>query len=144
MKVVNVLAVVGLAVGGLLAWDAFKPKEGMQGVVDRIGQRAAPSSTFAEIPLPDGVQGRGVVVFTPQNCPSEAAERARRLMRRLSADGVPYRQTDSAEFSSLTTQEEANRVMAVMNGPIPIVYVNGRAKANPTPEEVVAEYRRDG
>ena len=32
--------------------------------------------------------------------------------------------------------------MAVMNGPIPIVYVDGRAKANPTPEEVVAEYRR--
>jgi hypothetical protein len=25
---------------------------------------------------------------------------------------------------------------------VSVVYVNGRAKANPTPEEVVAEYRR--
>jgi hypothetical protein len=32
-------------------------------------------------------------------------------------------------------------VLSVMNGPVPVVFVNGKAKANPTPEEVVAEYR---
>ena len=34
--------------------------------------------------------------------------------------------------------------MAVMNGPIPVVYVNGKAKANPKPEEVEAQYRLAG
>lgn len=142
MNVLKTLAAVGLVVGGLVAWDAFKPEGGLKAVADSVGGRTEPSA-FAELPLPDGVSAQGVVIFTPQNCPSEAAERARQLMRRLSADGVRYRETSSAQFSSLKSQEEANRVMAVMNGPIPVVYVNGRAKANPTPEEVLAEYRRN-
>ncbi|HJR74367.1 MAG TPA: hypothetical protein VJ806_12085 [Luteimonas sp.] len=141
-KLLAVLALAGLSMAGLVVWDAMKPKSATSAAID--GQGAASPSTFAEIPLPDGVPAKGVVIFTPQNCPSEAAQRARRLMGRLSDHGVPYRQTDSAEFSSLTSQEQADRVTAVMNGDIPIVYVNGRAKANPTPEEVIAEYRRGG
>lgn len=141
-KLLALLAVVGLAMGGMVAWDAMRPKGVAQGA--EVGERASSSSTFAEIPLPDGVPARGVVVFTPENCPSEAAQRARRLMGRLSDHNVPYSQTSHAEFSNLTSQEQADRVTSVMNGPIPIVYVNGRAKANPTPEEVVAEYRRGG
>lgn len=35
-----------------------------------------------------------------------------------------------------------NVLKTLTNGPVPVVYVNGRAKANPTPEEVVSEYRR--
>lgn len=97
---------------------------------------------FAAIPLPDGVSSQGVVIFAPENCPSEAAQRARQLAGHLSAQRIPYRETGSANFSSLSSQDEANRVMSVMNGPVPVVYVNGRAKANPTPEEVVDEYRR--
>ncbi len=140
-KLLALLAVVGLAMAGMVAWDVMKPK----GVVPGArGDRVSSSSTFAAIPLPDGVPARGVVVFTLENCPSEAAQRARRLMGRLSDHNVPYRQTSHAEFSNLTSQEQADRVTEVMNGPIPIVYVNGRAKANPTPEEVIAEYGRGG
>ena len=62
-------------------------------------------------------------------------------MRHLSKHGVAYVRTDSANFNSLTSQDEASRVMSVMNGPVPIVYVNGKAKANPAPQEVVAEFR---
>lgn len=141
-KLWAVLAIVGLAMAGVVAWDVLAPKGALPNAV--VGDRMSLSSTFAEIPLPDGVPAQGVVIFTPQNCPSDAAQRARRLMGRLSGHGVPYRQTDSAQFSTLNSQEEADRVTAVMNGPIPIVYVNGRAKANPTPEEVLAEYRRGG
>lgn len=142
MNALKTLAVVGLAIGAYVAWDLYQPEGGVQAVADGIARRGA--GGFVEIPLPDGVSASGVVVFTPQGCPSEAAQRARQLMSRLSADGVPYRQTDSASFSSLASQDQADRVMAVMNGPIPIVYVNGRAKANPTPEEVLAEYRGGG
>jgi hypothetical protein len=81
-------------------------------------------------------------VFAPENCPSEAAQRARQLGGTLSAQNIPYRETSSANFSAPSSQEEAARVMAVMNGPVPIVYVDTRARANPTAEEAVAEYRR--
>lgn len=146
MNVLKTLALVGVAIGGLVLWDAFKPEGGLKAVVESATAKASGAqggaSEFASIPLPDGVSAHGVVIFTPRNCPSEAAQRARRLMAQLSVERIPYRETSQADFSSLTSQEEANRVMAVMNGPIPIVYVNGRAKANPTPEAVVAEYRR--
>lgn len=62
-------------------------------------------------------------------------------MQHLSAQGIPYTRTDSADFD-LSSREEASRVTAMMNGPVPVVYVNGRAKANPSPAEVVAEFRR--
>lgn len=144
MNVLKTLAVVGLAIGGYVAWDLYKPEGGVQAVIDGAGQRGAGPGGFVEMPLPDGVSARGVVVFTPRNCPSEAAQRARRLMSRLSSENVPYRQTDSAEFSNIVSQEQADQVIAVMEGPIPVVYVNGRAKANPSAEEVLAEYRSGG
>lgn len=146
MNVLKTLTVVGVVIGGLVLWDAFKPEGGMKAVVENIGAKtsrgAGGAGEFVAIPLPDGVSALGVVIFAPENCPSEAAQRARQLAGHLSAQRIPYQETSNADFSTLSSQDEANRVMSVMNGPVPVVYVNGRAKANPTPEEVVAEYRR--
>ena len=145
MNVVKTLAFVGVAICGVLAWDAYKPEGGMREMIDGVrgqAQAGRGDGSFIELPLPDGVSARGVVIFAPENCPSEAAQRARRLASVLSAQNIPYRETSSANYSALSSQEEVSRVTAVMNGPIPIVYVDGRAKANPTAEEVVAEYRR--
>lgn len=143
MNAMKTLAVVGAAVAAFVLWDAFKPEGGLREVVDRVGTRAAPSGGgFVDIPMPDGMSPAGVVIFAPENCPSDAAQRADGLARLLSAQGIAYRRATAAEYSSLRTPEEARRVTSVMNGPIPIVYVNGRAKANPLPDEVVAEYRR--
>ena len=103
-----------------------------------------PSSEFVSIPMPDGLPQSGIVIFAPKNCPSDAARRAERLTGFLKERGIGVTRAQSASYNSLTSKEEAERVMAVMNGDIPIVYVNGRAKANPTPEEVEAEYRRSG
>ena len=33
------------------------------------------------------------------------------------------------------------RMSRIMNGPLPIVFFNGRAKANPSLDEVVAEFK---
>lgn len=81
------------------------------------------------------------MTFAPANCPSDAAQRAEALARRLDAAGIPDTRSQRASFSTLSSQEEANRVMSVMNGRIPVVFVRNRARADPAPEDVVAEYR---
>jgi len=84
----------------------------------------------------------GIIIFAPANCPSDVARRADEMAQYLDAQGIDYKLASAAEFGDLASREEAERVMSVMNGPIPVVFVNGRARANPTPEEVEAEYRR--
>lgn len=101
----------------------------------------ASANGFVAIPLPDGMPSRGVVIFAPANCPSDAAKRADALASHLSARGIPHSRSQSADFSNLSDAASANRVMAVMNGDVPIVFVNGKARANPSPEQVVSEYR---
>lgn len=146
MNAMKALVAVGAVVAGMVLWDTFKPAGGLTEVVDRVGEsvKPAPASTggFVDIPMPDGMSPHGVVIFAPENCPSDAAQRAERLASLLSSNGIAYRRATAADYNNLTSQEEANRVLAVMNGPIPIVYVNGRAKSNPAPDEVVAEYHR--
>jgi hypothetical protein len=81
------------------------------------------------------------VVFAPERCSSDATRRTKALVSHLSQKRITYVRTDSADYASLASPEEASRVMKVMNGPVPVVYVNGKAKAYPTPEEAVAGYR---
>jgi hypothetical protein len=106
---------------------------------DVVGQEG---NGFEAIPLPDGMPSRGIVIFAPTNCPSDAAQRVDVMARYLSARGIAYERSSAADFGDLGSQEEADRVMSVMNGPIPVVYVNGKARANPSPEDVEAEYQR--
>lgn len=137
-------AVAALAV---LAAREYLPRDAVQAVAARVTGEAATESGapsrhgFVDIPLPDGQSGHHVVIFAPANCPSDAAQRAEALARRLDDAGIPYTRSQSANFSTLSSQDEANRVMSVMNGPIPIVFVRKRARANPDAEAVMAEYR---
>lgn len=78
-------------------------------------------SGFEVIPLPDGVPSGGIVIFAPANCPSDAAQRADALAKYLSERKISYKRASAAEFSDLDSREEAERAMAVMNGPIPVV-----------------------
>lgn len=105
---------------------------------------AAGAGGFESVPLPDGVSSQGVVVFAPANCSSDAARRTDELVQYLARHGIPYARTDTANYSRLASQEEVSRVQSVMNGPVPVVYVRGKAKANPSPEEVRVEYLGSG
>ncbi|MDR0181430.1 hypothetical protein [Lysobacter arvi] len=149
MNAVKVCAGALLLLAGVGVWKTcidsgrVDPKSWID---ERTGAGGADGSDesaqgFRPIPMPDGVPSRGVIVFAPQHCTSDAARRTEELVRHLSRHGVAYVRTDQASYSRLGSPEEATRVTAVMNGPVPIVYVNGRAKANPTPQEVVAEFR---
>ena len=94
--------------------------------------------------MPDGMPDQGIIIFAPQNCPSDAAQRADALAQYLSGKGIAFSRSSSAEYGDLASREEVDQVMAVMNGPIPVVYVNGKAKANPTPQEVEAQFQLAG
>lgn len=150
MKLLTACALMGLGIAGVVAWeflgDKTPPRAALANDVGNeaveMGSPAAQGSAFVDMPMPDGVSPRGVVIFAPANCPSDAAQRADALARYLSARGIAHVLASAAEFSNLGSQEEADRVMSVMNGPIPVVYVDGKAKANPRPEDVEAEYRR--
>jgi signal recognition particle receptor subunit beta len=97
---------------------------------------------FVELPLPDGMDADSVVVFSPEDCPSEAAQRADALVSALESKRITVVRAHHAEFD-LRDQESADRVNSVMEGPIPVVFVRGKAKANPSVEEVLAEYHTD-
>ena len=143
LKVGFFTAVAALAV---LAAREYLPRDAVQVFARVTGEVPTESDApsrhgFVDIPLPDGQSGHHVVIFAPANCPSDAAQRAEELARRLDDAGIPYTRSQSANFSTLSSQDEANRVMSVMNGPIPIVFVRKRARANPDAEAVMAEYR---
>jgi hypothetical protein len=147
MNVLKVGFFVAVAALAVLAAREYVPKDALQAVTARVsgappaGADAPSRHGFIDIPLPDGQSGHHVVIFAPANCPSDAAQRAEALARRLDDAGIPYTRSQNASFSALSSQDEANRVTAVMNGPIPVVFVRKRARANPEAEAVVAEYR---
>lgn len=140
MNALKLSGVLVLVVAATAVWKS--------GMLDGAGKRMTAathqvdSTGFVSIPMPDGMSSQGVVIFAPENCPSDAAQRARKLASFLSDRHIGYVQSESANYNNLSSQEEASKVMSVMNGQIPIVYVNGKAKANPTPEEVETEFRR--
>ncbi|WP_447940640.1 hypothetical protein [Pseudoxanthomonas mexicana] len=147
MNVLKTGFFVAVAALAVLAAREYVPRDAVQALTTRVtggpadAASAASRHGFVDIPLPDGQSGHHVVIFAPANCPSDAAQRAEALARRLDDAGIPYTRSQSANFSTLSSQDDANRVMSVMNGPIPVVFVRKRARANPDAEAVVAEYR---
>lgn len=150
MNVIKSGMVLAVAALGVLVWREYGPDGGVGALAGHGSDKVAmfpseggdsSSHGFVDMPLPNGQSGSGVVIFAPINCPSDAAQRAETMAQHLSAQGVPYVRSQDASFGNLSSQEEANRVMAVMEGGIPVVFVRARAKANPRPEDVVAEYR---
>lgn len=101
---------------------------------------------FVPAAMPDGASPGTVLILAPVNCPSDAAQRADALAAALTRMGVPNVRGDrfALNFSNPSDEERAaaDRAVAVLNGTIPAVFVNGMAKANPSAEEVAEEYRR--
>jgi hypothetical protein len=96
---------------------------------------------FVDIPIPDGQEPAIVYVVAAENCPHEEAQRADRLAEDLSRGNISVQRMHHVGFTSIKDASEAQRVSAVMNGELPIVFVNGRAKANPSIEDVIAEFK---
>ena len=118
---------------------------------DRSANVLAPyqnSNGFVELPPVKGQNPDTVYVVAAVNCPKVDAQRADQLTRSLRGKKIPVMRTAEADFRfsgpDRQTVEKMNaRVNAIMTGPLPIVFVHGRAKANPSFAEIVAEYEME-
>lgn len=132
------LVLVGiLVIGGYQWWSRHQAAAQVEAAL-----AATSPAGFVALPMPTGVTASEVVVFAPANCPSDAAQRADRLEQALAAKGIPVRRSQNASFDFESPDPQTVVVLErVMNGTIPIVFVRGKGKANPTADEVLAEYR---
>jgi len=111
-------------------------------VVERDLAAVADSNGFVPIAIAPGSAPNVAIVLAALNCPSAQAQRADALAAQLTRLGVANRRANNY-FASINSRDQMpllNRTNVVLGGEIPIVIINGRAKSNPTVEEVQAEY----
>ena len=96
---------------------------------------------FVELPAIGKASQKGIVVMAALNCPEAAAQRANALTAQLEQRGLPVTRSNGVNFR-VTNGDNAmmQRINSVMRAELPIVFVNGRAKSNPSYREVLAEY----
>ena len=138
MRWLQLLAVVALIGLGAHWLKGHSEARAMQALMSPNG--------FLPVPMPEGAEANTVLIFAPINCPKEGAQRARALAESLTARGIANVKTDHYGSRSFVPSEEefakAKRLNVVMTGELPIALINGMGKANPSIEELVAEYRR--
>ena len=135
LRVIVVLVVFGV---GYHWWGQRSERNAMQRVMDASG--------FLPVPMPAGAEPDTVLIFTPLNCPKEAAQRAAALSAKLTDAGIPNTMTSRYGAQAFENTQENHaafkRLDVVMRGEIPIALVNGMGKANPTADETISVYRR--
>jgi hypothetical protein len=139
MKLIQLVLVAAVAGGAYHYWN--KRQEASAEVA--AGESSADSPRgFVALPPVSGENANVVLIVAAENCPEEAAQRADRLADDLTHQGVPVSRVHTVSFQIAGNDMSiANRVTSVMNGELPIVFVHGKAKSNPTLEDVAAEYR---
>jgi hypothetical protein len=137
MRLMKMLLIV-LVIGGAYRWWHGKS-------IDAAASAAGPDG-FVSVVMPEASSPHAVLVLSAPNCPSEQAQRAEALVRELARNNVPVVRSDTMAFDIVnpTPEQEAgvDRAVAVFNQGAPAVFVNGRAKSNPTATETIAEYRQ--
>lgn len=130
------LAVVAIGTGAHY-WDQHRAA-----VVTESILASGDDFGFIDLPRAQGQRSGTVYVVAAVNCPHEAAQRADRLAKDLIDEGIPTVRTDNVRFSSAALDKAAlKRLHVVMTGPLPIVFVNGKAKPAAALEDVEEEYR---
>ena len=98
---------------------------------------------FVDVPAPVNQEANTIYVVAAQNCPRAAAQQADQLAKQLGERGIPVVRA-SQVFYHLTQADSSTmtRLTTVMNGPLPLVFVHGRAAMNPDLNQVVEEYNK--
>ena len=129
---------VGAAGVAWLAWNQHQAHVEAAAIAALTDERG-----FIEFGMPQGAKNNEVLIVAAQNCPKEGAVRADRLAREMAERNIRYRRSSGVSFSvpqNADVDSFVRRNNAIMNGEVPIVFVNGRVKSNPGLDEVIAEY----
>ncbi len=137
MSYARVLLLLCAAAAGVHYWHHHESAVHFAPVV-----AAADDYGFVGLPPAQGQNADTVYVVAAVNCPHAAAQRADRLAEELRDEGIPVIRTDHVRFLAAGLDEStANRLNAIMTGPLPIVFVHGRAKSAATLDDVESEFR---
>lgn len=132
------MAVLGGA-GAVQLWHVHQ-----RSVIDRELLATADGNGFVSVATAAGSAADMAVILAPLNCSSAQAKRADAMAAQLEQRGIPN--TRASNYSVTVHNPELmpllKRTEAVLDGEIPIVIINGMAKANPSVDEVVSEFRR--
>jgi hypothetical protein len=140
MSFIKILVVLGLAGFGYQYWTKHRIGQPMMASTASVG--TASSNGFVLLPGTGSTASNAVQVIAAQDCPEEAAQRADSLAEQLSAKGIPVTRAHNVSFTITSGDPaDAQRISSIMSGELPIVLVHGKAKSNPSLDEVVAEYR---
>jgi hypothetical protein len=138
MNMLKLLIALALAGFAYQYWNKYH--QGSE--ADASAGTAKGHNGFITLPAVTGASSTAVLVVAAENCPEEAAQRADLLADQLARDGVPVARVHNVSFNIPNGDSSvAEQVMSVMNSELPIVFVRGKAKSNPTLEEVAAEYK---
>jgi hypothetical protein len=139
MSIGKWLLIAALLAGGQQMWKMHE-----HNAVQRSLLPNQDSNGFVPVQMSAGAPADTVVVLAPLNCPSAAAKRADAMVKQLSEMGIPNTRANNYS-ASITSRDQLpllQQTSLVLGGEIPVVIINGRGKANPTLDEVAAEYRR--
>lgn len=139
--------------------------------VDKSLQVNANANGFVDLTVNDqSLVGPGIVILAALNCPQIEAQRAESLASALKERNIPFRRSNTInsniaidsrtiesngkspeeikkEYAALMAEKtkalqlKFDLITAMGKQPAPVVFINGKAKSNPSLEEVIAEYR---
>ncbi len=100
---------------------------------------------FVLLPPAQGQNATTVYVVAAEECPHEDSQRADLLAKDLAQKGIPVERIHNVSFIVNNPQDNSamQRVAPIMEGTLPVVFINGHAKSNPSLNEVVAEFNNN-
>ncbi len=132
------IAAVGVA-GIIHLWHVHQ-----RSVIDRELLAVSDSNGFVPVVMAAGTPPDTAVILAPLNCPSAQAQRADAMATELRQMGIPVQRSNN--YSATITDRDQLPLLThtndVLGGDVPIVIIDGMAKANPSVDDVAVEFRR--
>jgi hypothetical protein len=146
----NLLLCICIGVGAYQGFGYLKERRAEQAYkafeASVPSNRAASRAGFVDAFRLDGIDPQVMTVLMPCGCPLAAGQRGRALVEKLKAANIPVTASSHAGVtvngrSREEVQAQIDRMNRVMSGETPIVFYRGRAKNNPSFEDVQLEYQ---
>ena len=127
MRILVALILAAAFLGGLYFWSR-----------DPLADVPANAHGFIDLPLPHGADTNTVLILTPPYSPDDLRQTVDALQQALQDAGIPAARDTRYHSDDPAVSARFN---ALAHRPGPVVFVRNKARANPPPEDVIAEYR---